>query len=23
MAFMDDNFILSTGTAQRLYHGVA
>ena len=23
MAFMDDNFILSTGTAQKLYHGVA
>jgi hypothetical protein len=23
MAFMDDNFILSTGTAQQLYHGVA
>ena len=23
MAFMDDHFILSTGTAQRLYHGVA
>jgi len=23
MAFMDDHFILSTGTAQRLFHGVA
>ena len=23
MAFMDDHFILSTGTAQKLYHGVA
>jgi glucuronate isomerase len=23
MAFMDDIFILSTGTAQKLYHGVA
>ncbi|NBR43262.1 MAG: hypothetical protein EBU04_10550 [Verrucomicrobia bacterium] len=23
MAFMDDNFILSTGTAQKLYHGIA